>query len=65
MPPAEVRRRLAERLPSYMLPSRLLTFQEMPKHVNGKIDRRRLEELFEEEAEDSGAERSSSGPLQA
>jgi acyl-CoA synthetase (AMP-forming)/AMP-acid ligase II len=65
VPPAEVRRGLAERLPFYMLPSRWLTLEEMPKQVNGKIDRRRLEELFEEEAEDSAAERSSSGPLQA
>jgi acyl carrier protein len=53
------RRSAAERLPSYMLPSRWLTFEEMPKNVNGRIDRRRLKELFEE-AKASGAERSSS-----
>jgi len=33
-------------LPSYMLPSRWLEFAELPKTTNGKIDRRRLKELF-------------------
>jgi amino acid adenylation domain-containing protein len=42
-----VRRELAAVLPTYMLPSRWLTLDGLPKNVNGKIDRRRLRELFE------------------
>ncbi len=37
-------------LPSYMLPSRWLRLPSLPKNPNGKIDRRRVRELFEEEA---------------
>jgi amino acid adenylation domain-containing protein len=48
-PPA-VRKTLSQVLPAYMLPSRWLTFEELPKNVNGKIDRRRLRETFEEQA---------------
>jgi amino acid adenylation domain-containing protein len=44
---AEIRRRLSELLPSYMLPSRWLELERLPKNVNGKIDRRQLRELFE------------------
>jgi len=33
-----------------MLPSRWLAFDELPKTSNGKIDRRRLKELFAPEA---------------
>jgi len=33
-----------------MLPSRWLAFDEMPQTSNGKIDRRRLKELFAPEA---------------
>jgi len=45
--PTQVRRQLAATLPSYMLPSRWLTMETLPKNVNGKIDRKRLKELFE------------------
>jgi non-ribosomal peptide synthetase component F len=48
--PAELRSRLTESLPKYMLPSRWLTLEKLPKNVNGKIDRNRLRELFEERA---------------
>lgn len=44
--PAEVRRRLAALLPAYMLPSRWLCLDRLPKNANGKTDRRALTELF-------------------
>ncbi|MDP8909364.1 MAG: amino acid adenylation domain-containing protein [Chloroflexota bacterium] len=44
--PARVREHLAAVLPSYMLPSRWLALDVLPKNVNGKIDRRRLAEMF-------------------
>jgi amino acid adenylation domain-containing protein len=47
--PPLIRRQLAERLPTYMLPARWLELDQLPKNVNGKIDRRRLRERFEEE----------------
>jgi amino acid adenylation domain-containing protein len=45
---AEIRARLSRVLPSYMLPSRWLVLERLPKNVNGKIDRRTLRDLFEE-----------------
>ena len=48
--PASLRAAAAEALPSYMLPSRWLAFDELPKTSNGKIDRRRLKDLFAPEA---------------
>ncbi len=48
--PASLRAAVAHALPSYMLPSRWLAFDELPKTSNGKIDRRRLKELFAPEA---------------
>ena len=48
--PASLRAAVADALPSYMLPSRWLAFDELPKTSNGKIDRRRLKELFAPEA---------------
>ena len=44
--PAGIRKELAAVLPSYMLPSRWMTMERLPKNVNGKIDRRQLRELF-------------------
>lgn len=44
--PRTLRRALTEVLPSYMLPSRWLHFEELPKNVSGKIDRRLLKERF-------------------
>ncbi len=43
-------------LPSYMLPSRWLEFEALPKTANGKIDRRRLKERFSPEAAVAGAD---------
>jgi amino acid adenylation domain-containing protein len=48
-PPA-VRRELSVVLPTYMLPSRWLTLERLPKNVNGKIDRKALKELLANEA---------------
>ena len=48
--PADVRKRLQKLLPTYMLPSRWLVMEVLQKNVNGKIDRRRLREQFEQEA---------------
>ena len=50
MSPAALREALARALPPYMLPSRWLSFPELPKTTNGKIDRRRLKELFAPDA---------------
>jgi amino acid adenylation domain-containing protein len=53
--PAEVRKRLQALLPTYMLPSRWHVLDVLPKNVNGKIDRRKLREHFEQEAAESPA----------
>lgn len=37
---------LSERLPKYMMPGRYIHLEEMPLNGNGKIDRRRLKELY-------------------
>ncbi len=44
--PAELRRALAGQLPGYMLPARWQAFEQLPKNLNGKIDRPRLKEAF-------------------
>ena len=44
--PPEVRAALTEVLPKYMLPARWLVLDELPKNVNGKIDRRAIRERF-------------------
>ena len=44
----DVKEKLREALPSYMLPSRWLVLTELPKNANGKIDRRALRESFAE-----------------
>jgi acyl-CoA synthetase (AMP-forming)/AMP-acid ligase II len=50
--PLRLRQALAKALPSYMLPSRWMALDELPKNVNGKIDRRRLREMFSGQAVD-------------
>jgi amino acid adenylation domain-containing protein len=48
--PASLRRFLAERLPTYMLPARWLGVDRLPTNANGKTDRPALRELFRREA---------------
>jgi amino acid adenylation domain-containing protein len=43
---SSVRGKLIRLLPSYMLPARWLTMEQLPKNANGKIDRRQIRELF-------------------
>ncbi len=43
---AELRRKLSAVLPSYMLPARWMDFLQLPTNANGKVDRRKLQELF-------------------
>jgi len=49
--PTGLRRALGRTLPSYMLPARWLRFEQLPKNVSGKIDRRLLKEKFAEGAD--------------
>jgi amino acid adenylation domain-containing protein len=48
----QLRQALGQALPSYMLPTRWLALDELPKNVNGKIDRRLLREMFTAQAPD-------------
>jgi amino acid adenylation domain-containing protein len=45
--PASVRQKLKEKLPSYMLPTRWMVMDQLPRNANGKIDRRQLKDSFE------------------
>jgi acyl-coenzyme A synthetase/AMP-(fatty) acid ligase len=44
--PVDLRQRLAQVVPSYMLPSQWIAFTELPLNANGKVDRPRLREHF-------------------
>ena len=44
--PADLRRRLAEALPLYMMPSQWLHFDSLPLNANGKVDRPLLRQRF-------------------
>lgn len=48
--PRELRHKLSAVLPAYMLPSQWLGFSQLPKNGNGKIDRRKIQDLFVAEA---------------
>jgi amino acid adenylation domain-containing protein len=56
--PPRLRRALAELLPSYMLPARWLALEELPKNLNGKVDRPALRERFQAQARERGTVRS-------
>lgn len=49
--PMALRKELSKVLPSYMLPSRWLSLNMLPKNANGKIDRRKLKEEFQNETQ--------------
>lgn len=44
--PGELKKKLKEKLPSYMLPSGIYRLEELPLTLNGKTDRKRLKELY-------------------
>jgi amino acid adenylation domain-containing protein len=44
--PPDIRVQLGKVLPPYMVPSRWLVLPQLPKNANGKIDRRKVQELF-------------------
>lgn len=46
--PAILRHKLTKLLPSYMLPSRWMAVDKLPKNPNGKIDRPQLRKQFEQ-----------------
>ncbi len=48
--PSNLRQKVSQNLPNYMLPSRWKVFDTLPKNANGKIDRRALKEMFEQDA---------------
>ena len=45
--PAALRQELTRLLPAYMLPSRWMALADLPTNATGKIDRRRLREMFQ------------------
>lgn len=44
--PSEVRSQLSRALPPYMVPSHWMVLPQLPNNGNGKIDRRKVQELF-------------------
>lgn len=46
--PAALRKELARLVPSYMLPARWVAYKRLPKNANGKIDRPKLRQRFEQ-----------------
>jgi D-alanine--poly(phosphoribitol) ligase subunit 1 len=59
----EIRKAMAESLPRYMIPREIHVLDSLPENVNGKIDRRALVALLEEQATEHGS--SLSNPLEA
>ncbi|HUR93848.1 MAG TPA: amino acid adenylation domain-containing protein [Gemmatimonadales bacterium] len=45
--PVGLRQEIAKALPAYMLPSRWMVFESLPKNANGKVDRGKLRQIFE------------------
>ena len=44
----EIKKKLAEKLPEYMVPKRILFLDSMPLNNNGKVDRKALEKMIGE-----------------
>lgn len=55
LPVADMRRQVAGLLPRYMLPARWDVLDELPKNVNGKIDRPALRDRFRSATTTAGA----------
>ena len=47
---AALRQQLSQHLPDYMIPSRIILTDHLPKSPNGKVDRQRLAALLPEHA---------------
>jgi amino acid adenylation domain-containing protein len=45
--PSMLREKLSKALPNYMMPSKWMAFDKLPKNANGKIDRPKLREQFQ------------------
>ncbi len=59
--PRTLRRKLAEMLPPYMIPTRWMVLESMPQNANGKINRPKLKEQFQRSrGADSADDRSAS-----
>ena len=41
-----IKEKLRELLPEYMIPKKMIINEELPMNQNGKIDRKKLRELF-------------------
>jgi amino acid adenylation domain-containing protein len=54
--PADLKTRLAARLPAYMIPSRWRRFERLPLNANGKVDRKALKEIFATTADSAARE---------
>jgi amino acid adenylation domain-containing protein len=54
--PVTLRRELSTLVPSYMLPARWLAFEQLPTNANGKIDRRRITDVFNESVDAHAAQ---------
>ena len=52
--PREIRLRLKGRLPAYMLPSKWLHLEALPRNANGKVDRPLLREQFKNGIQTNG-----------
>lgn len=44
----ELRKRVSDVLPGYMIPARWMSLEQFPQNANGKVDRPKLRELFEQ-----------------
>ena len=53
---AKLNRRLTEKLPAYMCPDQIFIVEKLPKSARGKIDRRKLQAMYLDTLNQSGAD---------